>query len=62
VLPEWINHNLAGNAFASNGDNPLNFVSHSRGSLQFGLQRRVRKEGDSRSKSKTKAMGGFGFD
>jgi hypothetical protein len=34
VLPEWINRNLAGNAFASNGDNPLNFVSHSRGSLQ----------------------------
>jgi hypothetical protein len=34
VLPEWINRNLAGNAFASNGDNPLNFVSHSKGSLQ----------------------------
>src|ERR1700729_4147224 len=34
VLPEWINRNLAANAFASNGDNPLNFVSHSRGSLQ----------------------------
>ena len=33
VLPEWINRNLARNAFASNGDNPLNFVSHSRGSL-----------------------------
>jgi hypothetical protein len=33
VLPEWINHNLADNALASNGDNPLNFVSHSRGSL-----------------------------
>ena len=33
VLPEWINHNLAGNRFAANGDNPLNFVSHSRGSL-----------------------------
>ena len=33
VLPEWINRNLAANAFASNGDNPLNFVSHSRGSL-----------------------------
>ena len=35
VLPEWINRNLAVNAFAANGDNPLNFVSHSRGSLQF---------------------------
>src|SRR6266851_7399164 len=38
LLPEWINRNLAANAFSSNGDNPLNFVSHSRGSLQiFGL-------------------------
>ena len=36
VLPEWINRNLAGNAFASNGDNPLNFVSHAMGSLQKG--------------------------
>src|SRR6202051_1496191 len=35
VLPEWINRNLAGNAFAANGDNPLNFVSHVRGSLHF---------------------------
>jgi hypothetical protein len=34
VLPEWINHNLADNASASNGNNPLNFVSRSRGSLQ----------------------------
>ena len=34
VLPEWINRNLAANAFAANGDYPLNFVSHSRGSLQ----------------------------
>jgi hypothetical protein len=34
VLPEWINRNRAANAFASNGDNPLNFVSHFRGSLQ----------------------------
>src|SRR5882672_5213455 len=33
VLSEWINRNLAGNAFASNGDNPLNFLSHARGSL-----------------------------
>ncbi len=36
VLPEWINRNLAGKVLAANGDNPLNFVSHSRGSLQFG--------------------------
>ena len=35
VLPEWINRNPAANAFALNGDNPLNFVSHSRGSVQF---------------------------
>jgi hypothetical protein len=34
VLPEWINRNRADNAFASNGNNPLNFVSRSRGSLQ----------------------------
>ena len=33
VFPEWANRNLAGNAFASNGDNPLNFVSHAMGSL-----------------------------
>src|SRR2546421_12105320 len=35
VLPEWINRNLAHNAFPANGDYPLNFVSHSRGSLQL---------------------------
>src|SRR6202022_1008808 len=35
VLPEWINRNLAANDFASDGDYPLNFVSHSRGSLQM---------------------------
>jgi len=34
VLPEWINRNPAGNRFPANGDNPLNMVSHSRGSLQ----------------------------
>jgi hypothetical protein len=34
VLPEWINRSLAVDAFASNGDYPLNFVSHSMGSLQ----------------------------
>src|SRR6266849_5403270 len=41
LLPEWINRNLAANAFSSNGDNPLNFVSHSRGSLQFVITRLV---------------------
>ncbi len=34
LLPEWINRNLVDNRFAANGDNPLNFVSHSKGSLQ----------------------------
>jgi len=33
VFPEWINRNPAANAFALNGDNPLNFVSRSRGSV-----------------------------
>ena len=37
VLPEWINHNPAANAFALNGDNPLNFVSHSRGSGHYSI-------------------------
>ena len=35
VLPEWVYPLLAVNALAANGDHPLNFVSHSRGSLQF---------------------------
>jgi hypothetical protein len=33
VISEWINRSLAVNAFPANGDNPLNFVSHSKGSL-----------------------------
>ena len=33
VLPEWITITSSRNAFAANGDYPLNFVSHSRGSL-----------------------------
>jgi hypothetical protein len=36
VISEWINRSLAVNAFPANGDNPLNFVSHSRGSLHNG--------------------------
>src|ERR1700682_2292896 len=40
VLPEWINRNLVGNAFTADGDYPLNFVSHSRGSLQYYPRRR----------------------
>lgn len=34
VLPEWDYPSLAVNACAANGDYPLNFVSHSGGSLQ----------------------------
>src|ERR1700693_6027983 len=34
VLPEWLTVTSSCNAFAVNGDYPLNFVSHSRGSLQ----------------------------
>src|ERR1700687_2603848 len=41
VLPEWINLNLADNRSAANGDNPLNFVSHPRGSLQISLSIRL---------------------
>jgi len=45
VLPEWINRNLAGNAFAVNGDYPLNLVSHAKGSLHSdfpGMNTRIR--------------------
>src|SRR5438445_1816397 len=34
VLPEWTTSTSPYNDFSSNGDNPLNFVSHSKGSLQ----------------------------
>jgi hypothetical protein len=34
VFSEWSNAILAGNGFPSNGDHPLNFVSHRRGSVQ----------------------------
>ena len=33
VLPEWKTSTSPCNTFPSNGDNPLNFVSHSRGSV-----------------------------
>ncbi len=39
VISEWINRSLAVNAFPANGDNPLNFVSHSRGSLHCPIAR-----------------------
>jgi len=32
VLPEWITSTSPRNDFSSNGDNPLNFLSHSMGS------------------------------
>jgi hypothetical protein len=35
VLPEWPTSTPLCNDFSSNGDYPLNLVSHSRGSLQF---------------------------
>jgi hypothetical protein len=35
VLSEWINYNLAVYGIPANGDNPLNFVSHARGSLHL---------------------------
>ena len=35
VLPEWINRNPAGNALAANGDNSLDSVSHTRGSVHL---------------------------
>src|SRR5450631_2890812 len=34
VLPEWITLTSSCNAFAANGVYPLNFLSHSRGSVQ----------------------------
>jgi hypothetical protein len=40
VLPEWITLISSSIAFTANGDYPLNFVSHSRGSLhEFGERR-----------------------
>ena len=35
VSPEWIKSTSPYKAFAVNGDYPLNFVTHSRGSLQW---------------------------
>src|SRR5271154_5633917 len=34
VLSEWITSTTPVNAFAANGSNPLNLLSHSKGSLQ----------------------------
>ncbi len=38
VLPEWTTSTSPCNDFSSNGDYPLNFVSHSRGSLSKGVE------------------------
>jgi hypothetical protein len=38
VIPVWSNRNLAVDGCPSNGNNPLNFVSHSRGSLHSRLK------------------------
>lgn len=35
VLPEWTMTTLPSNDLSANGNNPLNFVSHLRGSVQF---------------------------
>src|SRR6516164_9206362 len=39
VLPEWTTMASPCNNFSANGDYPLNFVSHSRGSLQKGQEK-----------------------
>src|ERR1035438_1268363 len=44
VLPEWITITSSCNAFAANGDCPLNFVSHSRGSVQAAGCRRQKAD------------------
>ena len=42
VIPEWTTITLPCNAFLANGDNPLNFVSHSKGSPQSTFNRPTR--------------------
>ena len=44
VLPEWTPSTSPCNDFSSNGDYPLNFVSHSRGSLQRSVPAFPRKQ------------------
>ena len=43
VFPEWTTGTSPCNDLSANGDNPLNFVSHSKGSVQFTT--RIFKEG-----------------
>jgi hypothetical protein len=35
ILPEWTTSTSSCNDFSANGDNPLNFMSHSRGSVHL---------------------------
>ena|SRR5207253_7339208 len=59
VLPGWTTSTSPCNDFSANGDYPLNFVSHPRGSLQsfrvFAHGRQARKAGDGPS------AGGFAW-
>jgi len=41
VFPEWTRSTSPCNTLSANGDNPLNFVSHSRGSLQSAIDPRA---------------------
>jgi len=45
LLPEWITTTPPVNAFAASGPNPLNFMSHPRGSLQA-IERRTIRDGE----------------
>jgi hypothetical protein len=49
VLPEWITSTSPCNDLSANGDYPLNFVSHSRGSVQSPPQHTVAPEREQRS-------------
>src|SRR6202022_4644567 len=60
VLPEWINRNLAANDFASDGDYPLNFVSHSRGSLHYQPDCAVQPVGSGGAEAETAVRAGAG--
>jgi len=49
VIPEWTTPTSPCNTFSANGDSPLNFVSHSRGSLHLGV---ITSHGPSRESSR----------
>jgi hypothetical protein len=52
VLPEWISLTSSCNSFSANGDYPLNFVSHSRGSLQPALDPLVQLRQEKRNRGR----------